>query len=137
MCRQNHPRRAVAALEAVRLAKCVLHHAQFARGGSQSLDGRDVVPVRLNRKHQAGPRRLSVDKDGTCAAYAMFATCVTADQEEVLAQRVEERLARLHIRLSQRAVHPDADSHRTPPIALRASAKALSRARCPKTAATR
>src|ERR1700744_2878532 len=134
---QDHARRAVAALQTMRLAEGVLHDAELSRSRRQPFDRRDLVPVGLNREHQAGARRLAIEQHRAGAAHAMLTAGMTSHQQEILAERVEHRLARLDIDLARLSVDVELHLHCTVPPCERASAKASSSARVPNTAATR
>ena len=95
--RDQHARRAVAALQRVRLAEAVLQHAQRAVGLRQALDRGDAVAVRLHREHQAGAHRLAVEHDRARAADAVLAADVRAGEAQILAQPVDEREPRRHL----------------------------------------
>ena len=95
--RQNHAGGAVAALQAMGLAERVLDHAEFARRGREALDGGDLVAVGLHREHQAGSHRFAIEQHRAGAADAVLAAGMGAVEQEILAQRIEQRLARLDI----------------------------------------
>ena len=61
----------------------------------QALDGGDLVPVVHHREGQAGVDAPAVDQHRAGAALAVVAALLGAGQAEVLAQRVEQRHARL------------------------------------------
>ncbi len=82
--------------------------------GASAFDGRDLVSVRLHREHQAGAHRLAVDQHGAGAADAVLAAGMGAVQKKILAQRVEQRLARLDIGGTADAVDAQVDFHRAP-----------------------
>src|SRR5438045_7639553 len=65
--RDDHSRRAIAALQAVLLPKTFLHRMQCAVG-RESFDRRHVRSVSLDRKHRARLHRLSIDKHSARAA---------------------------------------------------------------------
>ena len=94
---QDHAGGAVAALQAMGFAERILDHAEFARRRRQALDGGDLVAVGLHREHQAGPHRLAVDQHGAGAADAVLAAGMGAVEQKILAQRIEQRLARLDL----------------------------------------
>ncbi len=135
---QDHAGRAVAALQAVGFAERVLDDAEFARRRRQTLDGRDLVAVGLHREHQAGSYRLAIDQHRAGAADAVLAAGMGAVEQKILAQRVEQRLARLDIGASSDAVDAQIDFHRAPFAGLAdALSRACSRARMPSVTATR
>src|SRR6266508_86182 len=92
--RQQHPRRAEAALQAVVLVEGLLQRMQLAVL-HQPLHRHELRPVRLHREHQAGAGRQAVDEHGAGAADAVLATDVGPGEAQVLAQEVHEELARL------------------------------------------
>ena len=94
---QDHAGRAIAALQAVGFAERILDHAEFARRRRQAFDRRDLVAVGLHREHQAGAHRLAVDQHRAGAADAVLAAGMGAVEQKILAQCVEQRLARLDI----------------------------------------
>ena len=87
-------RRAEAALQAVMRDERALQRMQRAVL-RQSLDGADLLALRLHREHQARAHRLVADDDGAGAADAVLAADVRAGQPAILADRVDQRLARL------------------------------------------
>ncbi len=94
---QDHRRRAVAALHAVRLAERILHGRELARPGRHALDGGDGVAVGLHREHQAGAHRRAVDQHGAGAAHAVLAAGMRAGEPQPLAQAIEQARARLDL----------------------------------------
>ncbi len=95
---EDHAGRAVAALQPMGFTERILQHAEFARRRRQALDGGDLVAIGLDREHQAGPHRLAIDQHGAGAADAVLAAGMGAVEQEILAQRIEQGLARLRIR---------------------------------------
>ena len=81
----QHSRCAVAALQAVRLAKAVLQHTQGAVMIGQAFDCGDCVAVCLHREHQARTHRIAIEHNGTRAADAVFATDVGAGEPQLVA----------------------------------------------------
>ena len=65
------------------------------RAVRQPFDGADRLALRLHREHQAGAHRLAADDHRAGAADAVLAADVRAGQPAVLADRVDQRLARL------------------------------------------
>src|SRR5262245_55875978 len=80
---------------------------------AQSLDGGDVVPVRLRGEDEACADELVVEQDGTRSALALLARVLRAREAEPLAQRVEEALARPDVRLAIVPVDRHVDPHAT------------------------
>src|SRR5436190_4155921 len=105
----EHSRRAVAALQAVRLAEAVLQNAHRAVGFRETLDGGDAVAVRLHRVHEAGPYGFPVEHHRARAADAVLAADVRAGEEQVVAQPVDQRQPRRHLGRSRLAVDLDGD----------------------------
>ena len=105
--RDHEARRAEAALQRVLLDEGLLQRAHLLRR-AEALDGRDLVPLGVGREHQAGLHRLAVEQHRAAAAAAAVAHLLGARQVEVVAQRVEQRDARLDGELPDRAVHLEA-----------------------------
>src|SRR5215207_1196008 len=89
-------RRAEAALQPVMRHECALHRMQRVALG-QTLDGADRLSLRLHREHQAGAHRLVADDYRAGAAHAMLAADVRAGLAAVLADRIDQRFARLDV----------------------------------------
>src|SRR5437773_11902752 len=70
----------------------------------QSLDGADLLSLRLDREHQAGPHRLAVDDHRARTADAVLASGVRA-------QRVGQRVSRFPFDLASLAVHRQGELH--------------------------
>ena len=92
--RRDHAGRAIAALQRVALLERGLQIGDLARVG-QALDGLDLGAVALHRQHQAAAHDLAVDAHGAGAADAVLAADVAAGEAEILAQEIDQRLARL------------------------------------------
>src|SRR5207248_5804201 len=105
----EHSRRAVAALQAVRLAEAVLQNAHRAVGFRETLDGGDAVAVRLHRVHEAGPYGFPVEHHRARAADAVLAADVRSGEAKVFAQPVDQRQPRRHLGRSRLAVDLDGD----------------------------
>ena len=88
----------------------------------QTLDGGDLVAVGLHREHQAGTHRLAIDQHGAGAADAVLAAGMRAVEQEILAQHIEQRLARLDIGGPADAVDAKLDFHRAALFSARAPA---------------
>src|SRR5450631_381025 len=91
-CR-NHAGRAVAALQRVALLEGQLQIGNFA-GIRNALDGLDRGAVALHRQHQAAAHDLAVHPHGAGAADAMLAADMAAGERQILAQEIDQRLAR-------------------------------------------
>ena len=98
--RHDHPRRAVAALEAVLLPEAFLQGMQLTVR-REALDRRDRGAVGLDREDRAGLRAPAVDEDGAGAALTGVAPDVRAGQAQVLAEEVDEKHARVDVSLAQ------------------------------------
>src|SRR5215831_11084101 len=61
----------------------------------EALDRTDLLALRLNGKHQTGPHRLVIENDRACAADPMFAADMGAGLPAIVADRVDQRFARL------------------------------------------
>ena len=92
----DEPRGAVAALEAVLLVERLLDgvHRPVRR---QAFNGRNLVAVRLDAEQRAGLHGLAVQQHRAGAAAGCVAADVCAGQAELLAQNVDEELARLEV----------------------------------------
>src|SRR5262249_18170731 len=92
--RHDHARRAVAALQAVLLAKSFLHRMELV-AVREPLDRRDFRAVRLHGENRAGLHRAPVQMNRACAALARVAADVRAGESEPVAQKINQQLARL------------------------------------------
>src|SRR5213592_4225028 len=86
---EHHARRAEAALKAVLLVEALLYRMEPA-GGREALDGRDLVPLRLDREHRAGLHGHSVEEHRARPAARRVAADVGAGEAERLAEEVDE-----------------------------------------------
>src|SRR5262249_28749292 len=82
--RHQHPRRAVAALQCVRVAEGLLQRMQFAIL-REPLDRLDRSAVGLDGEHHAALDRIAVVEDGARSAIAGVAAHVRAGEIEVVA----------------------------------------------------
>src|SRR5215211_2631128 len=92
----DHARRAVAALEAVRLMESLLHwmpHTVLR----DAPDGGDLVPVSLHRKDRARLDRLTVDVDRAGPATGRVAPRMHAPDPKVLPEMMEQQQPRFHL----------------------------------------
>ena len=94
--RHHHPRRAEAALLRVLFDECGLHWMHVRRR-AESFDGRDLVTARVDRQHHARGDGFAVEMHGACAARAAIADELGAGQSKMLAQRTQQRHARLDL----------------------------------------
>src|SRR5262249_36144857 len=86
--RHHHPRRAVAALQAVLLPEAFLDRMELA-AFFQSLDRADGAAVGLYRQHGARLDRFAVDDHRAGAAVRGVAADVRAGQTQLIAQQVD------------------------------------------------
>ena len=86
-----------------------LQRRQLAVLAGEALDGRDLGAVGLDREQHAALHRLAVEEDRAGAAVAGVAADVRARQVEVVADEVDEQLARLDLALVALAVDGDRD----------------------------
>src|ERR1700722_1995398 len=93
--RQDLPRRAVAALEGVLVDEGLLHGMQPAVRLGEGLDGRDWPPLRRRRQRQAGKHAAVAEQHRAGAALPVIAALLHPREAEVLAQRIEQRGARI------------------------------------------
>ncbi len=93
--RHHEAGRAEAALKAVALVEGLLHGVKRGAWRGQAFDSRDVVAFGLDREHQAGTHRRSVEQDRAAAANAVLAPDVRPGQPEVVAQVVRQQPARV------------------------------------------
>ena len=87
-CRQQHARRADAALGSAVVLERLLQSAQRAVG--QTLDGGDRPAGGLTDRGQAGAHRDAVDQDGAGTAVAGIAADLGAGEPQVLAQHLRQ-----------------------------------------------
>ena len=86
----DHARRAEAALQAMIIAECLLHWVQLPVLG-KTLDGYDLCPFGLHRKHAARFDRFTVDMNDACPALAGVAADMRPRETQLLAQEVDEQ----------------------------------------------
>ena len=108
--RDDEARRAEAALHRARLDERLLHAVQPVAVG-EPLDRDHVVPVRLRRQHEARAHEHAVEQHRARAALALLARVLRARHVELLAQRVEQRLALPAVGLALDAVDAQRDPH--------------------------
>ena len=90
--RDDQARRAEPALHRARLDERLLHRVEVVAVG-EPLDRRHVVAVGLRREHEARADERPVEQHRARPALALLARVLRAGVAELLAQRVEERLA--------------------------------------------
>src|SRR5262245_21495683 len=82
--REDHPRRAKAALQRMMLVKCHLQRMEFSLRPNP-FNGGEFAAIGLRGEEQAGTHRAAVEQDRACAAHAMFAADVSPDQTDIVA----------------------------------------------------
>src|SRR5262249_17242314 len=87
--------RAEPALKPVRLPEGFLNGVQLAWRRRDSLNRGDFGTRRLNGKHQAASGGLAVEQDRARAAHPVLTTDVGANQAQILAQEIDQRLTYL------------------------------------------
>ncbi len=95
--RHNKARRAETALLRVVVDERLLDGMEFARL-AQALHRRDLVALRVDGQHRAGVDGLPVQQHGARAAGAAIADALGAGKLKLVAQRVQQRDARLKLR---------------------------------------
>src|ERR671918_1464576 len=92
----DHARRAVAALQTVRLVESLLHRMPHTVL-RDAPDGGDLVPVSLHRKDRARLDRLAVDVDRTGPATGRVASRMHAPDPKVLPEMMEQEQPRFYL----------------------------------------
>src|SRR5262245_6386288 len=105
----NHPRRAVAALQAVMFPEALLDRVQIA-AHRHAFNGGDVCAVSLDGKHRTGLNRLSVENNRARAADRSLAADVRAGQPQHISDVMYQQQARLNFVSMSDTVDGDADS---------------------------
>src|SRR5439155_16992384 len=90
----QHAGRAEAALQPVMLAERLLQRVELAVA-HQALDRAELGAVGLDGEHDARARGLAVEHDRARAADPVLAADVRAGESEILADEVDQELARL------------------------------------------
>ena len=101
----DHAGRAEAALQAVMLAKRLLHRMQRRAVGGKALDGPDLVPVGHHRERGAGFDRLAVEMHDAGAALRGVAADMGTGQPQIFAQKLHQQGAGIDIGVDGIAVH--------------------------------
>jgi hypothetical protein len=78
-------------LQAVVLMERLLQGMQSVGGRRDTLNGEELMSVRLHREHQAGARRAAIEEDGACAADAVLAAEMGAGQAELVTHEISQR----------------------------------------------
>src|SRR5712691_2921070 len=113
---EDHPARAVPALERVVLVEALLERMERAVRG-KALDRRDLAAVRLDTEQRAGLHRFAVQQHRAGAARRGVAADDGYRQPEPIAQDVDEQLARFELELVGVAVDRERDApHEWPPF---------------------
>src|SRR5919107_1927051 len=92
----DHARRAITALQTVRLVESLLHRMPHAVL-RDAPDGGDLVPVGLHRKDRARLDRLTVDVDRAGPATGRVAPSMHAPDPKVLPEVMEQQQPRFHL----------------------------------------
>jgi len=128
----EHPRRAVTALQRTMLGEELLKPAEDAALG-QAFDRIDPGAVGLNREHETGSSSLPIEEYGACAANAVLAAHMRAGEPQVLAQEVAQQKSRLDLAFVRLAIDRQADlanfRHVLSPTAVLAACPATRRTR--------
>jgi len=90
------------------VAERLLEHGELV-SVREAFDGLDRRAVGLDGEHHAALDERSVDDDGAGAAVSGVAADVAAREVDVVAEEMDEQLARLHVPLVLRAVDRDGD----------------------------
>jgi hypothetical protein len=89
--RENHPRRAVAALEGFYIKKGLLHGMQ-GLAMTQTFYGCNLLPGGSADLHAAGTHSGSFNQNGAGAALAFPATVLRTGEPDPIAEHIEENL---------------------------------------------
>src|SRR5437016_856888 len=98
------PRRAITALERIALDERRLERMEFV-ALRETLDRRDLAAFDERGERQAGLHALAVHADRAGAALPEAAALLRARQMQMLAQRIEQRRARIELQSVLAAVH--------------------------------
>src|SRR5690606_31863783 len=108
----HHPRRAVAALEAVMILERLLDHAERSVGIGHSLDRAHLRPFAVEREDRAGLHRLAIEMHRAGAALRRVAADMRAGKAEPVAQELDQERAPLDLARDLLAVdHERYDRH--------------------------
>ena len=88
-CREDHARRAEAALDGSILDKGFLQGMEFLPG-RDAFDGGDTTAFELGCQHQARECALAVDKDGACAAFPCAASFLRPCKVQILPEKIDD-----------------------------------------------
>src|SRR5262249_55666084 len=108
--RHQHAGRAEAALQPVMLAKRLLQRMELSVA-HQALHRSELGAVGLDGEHDARARGLAVEQDRTRAADPVLATDMRAGEPQILADEVDQQLARLASPLVSDAVDLQSNGH--------------------------
>src|SRR5688572_3405887 len=106
--RHQHAGRAEPALQRIFLVERLLQLCQLL-AVRQALDGFHPAAIRLDREHQAAAHNFAVDAQRARAADAVLAADVRAGQPELIAQEIDQVLARLDAARHLGAVYGERD----------------------------
>ena len=104
----QHAGRAETALQRIAPLECLLQIGNDA-GIRDAFDGFDFGAVALHGKDEAAAHHLAVDQHRAGAADAVLAADMAAGQSQILAQEIDQRLARLDALAHVLAVDAQAD----------------------------
>lgn len=90
-----------------------LQGIQLAARPRKSLDGLQVVAIRLNGQHDARTHGLAVEQYGASAAHAMLAANVRPGQLELLPDEIAQQQPGLDVALVRGPVDGDSDLQRS------------------------
>src|SRR5215510_11688821 len=107
--RHDHARRAIAALQAMVLAECLLHRMQASARLGEPLDGGDVGALDLPGEYGARLHRLAVHVNHASTALRGIAAHMRAGEPQVLAQELHQERARIDVTGDGLAVHRQSD----------------------------
>src|SRR5438067_576430 len=91
------------------LLKCLDAVGEYISYLNQRLDGEDLAIGRQGGQRQTGADRPAVDQHGTGAAHADAAPLADAEELELAAQHIEQRMVRRHGQLVLEPVDLQAD----------------------------
>jgi hypothetical protein len=93
----DHAGRAETALQSVMFAESFLHRVQCAISRGKSLDGDDILALRLHGKHGAALHRFAIDMDSAATALRCIATDMRPCQAQMIADEINQQRARFDL----------------------------------------
>jgi hypothetical protein len=102
--RQDHPRRAEAALNRPVLNKRSLEGVEVSIHISQSLNGGDAHSLRLHDRKDAGIDGLSIDENGAGAAFPHATAFLCSGELKLISENLQERQAGFNLDLYRLAI---------------------------------